>query len=256
MDANPNTEVRASARVEVTDSDRMLCRQCGYVLNGLPEPRCPECGAKFDPADAKTFYQRRLPNRIERFLLSPPGWPINGAAWVAGVGMLAAHAYPGAIFLLVLGSFLIWVIIAAFWCVRVAGFLVVSWMRRHARSELLSRRWLASPCIALAVIGMIVVRVPQRIALRISEPWLMDVVREFREKGIGSASMEDRWAGVYRIEFVEYTERGVEMRLAWTGFLFDEDRLVYSENPSKILLDPTWTKRRMRGNWYHFHCDD
>ena len=24
------------------------CRQCGYDLRGLPEPRCPECGARFD----------------------------------------------------------------------------------------------------------------------------------------------------------------------------------------------------------------
>lgn len=25
------------------------CRECGYNLAGLPEPRCPECGTKFDP---------------------------------------------------------------------------------------------------------------------------------------------------------------------------------------------------------------
>ena len=25
------------------------CRQCGYILIGLPEPRCPECATPFDP---------------------------------------------------------------------------------------------------------------------------------------------------------------------------------------------------------------
>ncbi|MBN2448583.1 MAG: hypothetical protein JXO22_17790 [Phycisphaerae bacterium] len=25
------------------------CSECGYLLYGLPEPRCPECGAAFDP---------------------------------------------------------------------------------------------------------------------------------------------------------------------------------------------------------------
>ena len=25
------------------------CRECGYILIGLPEPRCPECGRAFDP---------------------------------------------------------------------------------------------------------------------------------------------------------------------------------------------------------------
>ncbi|UCG17631.1 MAG: hypothetical protein JSV19_06290, partial [Phycisphaerales bacterium] len=27
------------------------CRVCDYDLRGLPEPRCPECGSPFDPAD-------------------------------------------------------------------------------------------------------------------------------------------------------------------------------------------------------------
>ena len=31
------------------------CLGCGYVLDGLPENRCPECGRGFDPADPDTF---------------------------------------------------------------------------------------------------------------------------------------------------------------------------------------------------------
>jgi hypothetical protein len=30
--------------------DAPLCRACGYVLLGLTQPRCPECGHPFDPA--------------------------------------------------------------------------------------------------------------------------------------------------------------------------------------------------------------
>jgi len=33
----------------------MFCRRCGYNLYGLPENRCPECGNKFDPSNAKTY---------------------------------------------------------------------------------------------------------------------------------------------------------------------------------------------------------
>ena len=33
----------------------MLCRGCGYVLDGLPKWRCPECGRPFDPWNATTF---------------------------------------------------------------------------------------------------------------------------------------------------------------------------------------------------------
>jgi hypothetical protein len=31
------------------------CLRCGYILDHLPEPRCPECGRGFDPNDARTY---------------------------------------------------------------------------------------------------------------------------------------------------------------------------------------------------------
>lgn len=31
------------------------CLGCGYILNGLPENRCPECGRSFDPDDPETY---------------------------------------------------------------------------------------------------------------------------------------------------------------------------------------------------------
>ena len=39
--------------VDVPDSAQ--CRECGYLLRGLPEPRCPECGRPFDPHDPTTY---------------------------------------------------------------------------------------------------------------------------------------------------------------------------------------------------------
>jgi hypothetical protein len=31
------------------------CLRCGYILDGLPGCRCPECGAAFDPRDSATY---------------------------------------------------------------------------------------------------------------------------------------------------------------------------------------------------------
>lgn len=35
--------------------DTACCRKCGYLLRGLPEPVCPECGRVFDPTDPGTY---------------------------------------------------------------------------------------------------------------------------------------------------------------------------------------------------------
>ena len=39
------------------------CKTCGHVLDHLPEPRCPECGRKFDLEDGSTYLTspRRVP---------------------------------------------------------------------------------------------------------------------------------------------------------------------------------------------------
>ena len=39
----------------------MFCRKCRYDLQGLSEPKCPECGAEFDPADSKTYLAAPAP---------------------------------------------------------------------------------------------------------------------------------------------------------------------------------------------------
>lgn len=38
-------------RAAPQDAHPGQCRTCGYLLYGLTEPRCPECGTPFDPTD-------------------------------------------------------------------------------------------------------------------------------------------------------------------------------------------------------------
>jgi hypothetical protein len=40
----------------MTDPEHKHCLGCGYILDGLPELRCPECGREFDPADPGTYH--------------------------------------------------------------------------------------------------------------------------------------------------------------------------------------------------------
>jgi hypothetical protein len=46
------------------------CLRCNYVLAGLPEPRCPECGLDFNPSDPTT-YTTKPPFIFWRYWLPP-----------------------------------------------------------------------------------------------------------------------------------------------------------------------------------------
>jgi hypothetical protein len=45
------------------------CKTCGYVLDGLSENRCPECGRGFDPANRRTFRGKPPASRRRKFFL-------------------------------------------------------------------------------------------------------------------------------------------------------------------------------------------
>jgi hypothetical protein len=44
----------------------MYCKQCLYELRYVSEPRCPECGKAFDPADRSTFYILSIQKRLDK----------------------------------------------------------------------------------------------------------------------------------------------------------------------------------------------
>ncbi len=45
-------------RIVVIDARAFNCRECGYDLQGLTEPRCPECGTQFDPTEKQRILAR------------------------------------------------------------------------------------------------------------------------------------------------------------------------------------------------------
>jgi hypothetical protein len=75
------------------------CLDCNYVLLGLPEPRCPECGKEFDPEDFLS-YTYKPPYVRWRFWL--PVMVMIAVAtltwmvlfWAAGVGVAATVIVP------------------------------------------------------------------------------------------------------------------------------------------------------------------
>ncbi len=61
-------------KVVLLERRAFTCKECGYDLHGLPEPRCPECGTTFDPEE-----RQRIQDRID----APP--PPAKHRWIAPV---------------------------------------------------------------------------------------------------------------------------------------------------------------------------
>ena len=68
------------------------CRGCEYLLYGLPEPICPECGRSFDPLDARTYDRSTGRKRFRRWAGRRP---LVLAVAGVGLGLLPARAWRG-----------------------------------------------------------------------------------------------------------------------------------------------------------------
>lgn len=86
-----------------TTVDPARCLTCGYVLLGLPEGRCPECGRDFDPNNPATYSTRPLFVRwkywLPGFLLAAGGGAVLYALLIffAGWGVAVTIAAPFAV---------------------------------------------------------------------------------------------------------------------------------------------------------------
>jgi hypothetical protein len=132
----------------------MYCLGCGYVLDGLPGNRCPECGREFDPSIAKTFGPRPPLHPVKVLLLKPIGWPTFLLAGGASVmWLLADHPSPHRAPWLPL-AILLWFLIGIWCAVRLLAILVV-WvcnLNRRYRPVKHVWRWLVPPALlALSV---------------------------------------------------------------------------------------------------------
>src|SRR5437879_5966285 len=95
---------------------RGRCWDCNYLLYGLQENRCPECGRKFDPNDNATFNTGLPLSSTSKKLLKPVRWlrPLSTSGCIV---LLFASA-------LWCGSFSALAMLSLLWCVLAIVYFV------------------------------------------------------------------------------------------------------------------------------------
>jgi hypothetical protein len=219
----------------VQDEERVgSCWECGYSLRGLETARCPECGRKFDPRDEATMNMGRKVQRLVRWLMRPPGWPMRlltamaalTSVWAAATPMSRGHLAVLSCRLLIgdefawrrlsnqmhlLGSsdahyligLLLWLIVAAAWTFRriARGITVRRLSNQKPATFAYWRRWLFTPLTLGATLIACWTRIPVVMGFWLSKPALETVVKDVRAlprpPSMTSGHQPSNWIGIY-----------------------------------------------------------
>ncbi len=232
--------------------DNARCLQCDYLLRGLNENKCPECGANFDPANPTTYREPQIPAHIYRWVrpasrIVPP--------IVAVFAVTLQYAARGsrefdrflAIALLAIGLAL--------------GLDTLA--RKHARNEIRRQApdntqhqdsWpddrhrlmpIAWTVIALVLLTSIVgINIPLLVAFQFSRPALEREIASIRTRvpyGTPGFVVLNKRVGAFDVSAVRVDPGN--------NFTFWGDELIYSEStpiPDSLWLAPHWRIKRPR----------
>jgi len=217
--------------------DTAVCLQCGYLLRGLPEMRCPECGRAFDPNDPSTFGPLPGPRWLRRWAEPPPRWQAYGIIGITFV-LFYYYSLPGSLrsyppFFDVL--FLIWFALSAFISIGLDYLIrAVAWISylpwRPAPTKPPDRvlwRWMAIPIGLLMIYTAPAYHWPLHVRFCLSQP-AFERVAQARLQG-QQCDTKPRWVGLYYVRSIggcgpgaivfkiETRGKGVES----VGFVYD-----------------------------------
>jgi len=159
--------------------DDARCLDCGYALRGQTEPRCPECGREFDPANAKTFPRQWTWWR--RFSGPPRTWHIVLTV-LAGLCALIGDSGPGGPFSFAfpigcIGLHVLPVVLVVDYLARL---VVCITHRSNSSRRVAGWRWAILPVAALLLASATLYPWPLRVRFALSRPALEAEIQRLR----------------------------------------------------------------------------
>ena len=233
------------------------CLDCGYLLRGLQEPRCPECGKPFLPGDPST-YQIEDRSRWRRFYARPPGWLHLTTVCAVALYALSEASAPGEMFGFPITAFLL---LAAFLTLLLIGqdyiFRMVAQTYRHNpvykeshhTVQRLRFRWAATPICALLIGSVIFYPWPAWMRFKLSQSAFEQAVKDYKA---GTLPGGAQWLGLYRVERVTQESTGhLFFKTGESGF-GDQDGFIYrtSSLPPQGEL---YLLEKLASGWFFAH---
>ena len=151
--------------------DNAACLSCGYALQGLTQPSCPECGQGFDPTNRGTYTSLGRRGWIYAQAEAGPGWVIATGCMILTLLLLYASSVPGGYFGMSLLGIFLGFMFGAVWLVRMLAGLGIGWKSgRYLKNfKVRWRRWLTPVLVALIGMGMLHVEAPMHLRLTLAQ---------------------------------------------------------------------------------------
>jgi hypothetical protein len=226
-------------------SQEGFCTKCRYPLRGLPEPRCPECGKPFDPANPETFFVtgQRPMGPIAKRLFHPPGRVFLIACAVSASFALLSGTCPGLIIPLALVSGFSFPFLITIWAVRLVLSLAVgAWYRPTAGSTKSVIVWVLPPTL-FALAGILyALNVPLYLGFVLNKPFLERL--QARASDSPGPTLRVSRVGFYPVRQVLKIGNGVRIWVSGADGGFG----CFPQGPPtgsiEIVYEPWW------GDWY------
>jgi hypothetical protein len=227
-----------------------LCWRCNYPLHGLGEPRCPECGRPFDPADPDSMNLGRPMGAFVRRLLRPAPWfePVVYAYLLVMLGVGAL--FPLSRWSMIMAFFATWLLLGVPYFLRSAArHAVVKWYRqprwRAQVDRAMTRRVGRTTAWAAA---LLFVQAPLYFSLLLSAPMLNRLGRERYEEMpfilANTVPLSRRWHGLFPVDGVYVLPSSATFNV-WGGrfqlIYAPGQRLSWLDYVFRGQLTPSWS---------------
>ena len=230
------------------------CLDCGYALKQLTVNRCPECGREFDPDD-KSSMDMGL-SLLEKWLMTPVGWPLHIATVLSGILTLIAYSVPGKHSVYLALAILGWIFVGGVWFERMVLFVILESIHKLHNKEY-SRfylRWAVAPVIFLFVLLTIATEIPQTVTYKLSQSSMNQLAKEVMAAPSGS-KFQTRYVGCYKAAKIEQLSNGMRFEIAGAGFL-SRVWLCYCPDGQLPELPAIIRSEHFDGDWYLIYIYD
>ena len=224
------------------------CRTCDYVLSGLAENRCPECGRPFDPNDPRTMNIGRTPGPIAKKLLALPSTSTIVISVFVGAITLVACSAPGGYFHLLVLVFVAWMLLLCAWLARwtITSFLAHYYRRTVFKEPGAWRAHAIVPVVFAATLTITISGFPARLTFWFSRPSLNTLATQFTSAG--KISGAPTWIGLFPVDPVQRVAGGFRFIVRGSGFM---DRYGFAYLPNGPPGDqPQDVYSLYSGPWY------